>query len=165
MREARPYVKALLACATTPVKQKPWQVFLASIKPLATHNIWQALHVSTQQKSTLLHECLPKATQPQQAFLQLLIEYNRMACVPAIAEQFQAACDKQAGVAHASITTSHAVTTKQQAELTAWANGILHQKVEATFDTDATLIGGAVLRAGDTVVDGSVCATLALLSV
>ena len=54
------------------------------------------------------------------------------------------------------IARIHGLTDTMQAEIIASLKKRLGRDVTLTCSTDATLLGGAIIRAGDLVIDGSV---------
>ena len=66
-------------------------------------------------------------------------------------------------MAEAEITSAHALNDADRAELEAQVAKLAGGRVRATYREDATLLGGAVVRIGSTVYDGSIRAQLAQL--
>jgi len=63
--------------------------------------------------------------------------------------------NEQEGVADVTVTAATALDAKQQETLSAALTRRLQRKVRLHTEVDATLIGGAVIRSGDLVIDGS----------
>ena len=61
------------------------------------------------------------------------------------------------------ITSAAEVPGAQQTQLQAAIGGRLHRQVDIQWSVDESLIAGAVIRAGDLVIDGSVSGELARL--
>ena len=68
--------------------------------------------------------------------------------------------DEHAGMSEAEITSAHALNEADRAELEAQVAKLAGGRVRATYREDASLLGGAVIRLGSTVYDGSIKAQL-----
>ena len=93
-------------------------------------------------------------------FLKLLLEYGRIAVLPEIAEHFEALKAKVENTVDATITSATALSDAQQQEIAAALRARLGRDVRVETEIDENLIGGAVIRAGDVVIDGSLRARL-----
>ena len=68
--------------------------------------------------------------------------------------------DARQGITQATVTSAADLTAEERAELDAALAKLTGKKVQAQFHTDPALIGGAVVRIGSTIYDGSVRAQL-----
>jgi F-type H+-transporting ATPase subunit delta len=93
-------------------------------------------------------------------FLKLLLENDRVAVLPEIAEQFEALKAEVENTVDAVITSAAPLSEAQQQAMAASLKQKLGRDVNVTTVIDETLIGGAVIRAGDVVIDGSLRARL-----
>ncbi len=93
-------------------------------------------------------------------FLRLLLENGRVVALPAIAEQFEALRAKVENTVEAVITSAAPLSAAQQHEMAATLRERFGRDVNITTEIDENLIGGAVIRAGDVVIDGSLRARL-----
>jgi F-type H+-transporting ATPase subunit delta len=84
-----------------------------------------------------------------------LAQNGRLALLPQIALLFDALKDETEGVVDVTVTAATALDAKQQGTLSAALARRLKRQVRLHNEVDATLIGGAVIRAGDLVIDGS----------
>ena len=85
----------------------------------------------------------------------MLTQNGRLELLSEIATLFDALKNEQEGVADVTITAATALDAKQQETLSAALTRRLQKKVRLHTEVDATLIGGAVIRSGDLVIDGS----------
>jgi F-type H+-transporting ATPase subunit delta len=85
----------------------------------------------------------------------MLTQNARLAVLPQISTLFDALKDEEEGMVDVTVTAATALDEKQQEKLTAALTRRLQRKVRLHTEVDATLIGGAVIRAGDLVIDGS----------
>lgn len=98
------------------------------------------------------------------ALLKLLVENNRLTVAPAIAEQFEALRAEAESRIDVEITSAVAIEPRQQEQLADAIGKRLSRDVVVQWKTDESLIAGAVIRAGDLVIDGSVKGELEKLS-
>lgn len=93
-------------------------------------------------------------------FLKLLLENGRVAVLPEIAEQFEAHKAKIENTVDATVTSAAPLSDAQQADIAKALKERLGRDVNVATEIDENLIGGAVIRAGDVVIDGSLRARL-----
>ncbi len=93
-------------------------------------------------------------------FLRLLLENDRVGVLPEIAEQFEALKAKVENTVDAMITSAAPLTEEQQQAMADAMKRRLGRDVRVSTEIDENLIGGAVIRAGDVVIDGSLRARL-----
>jgi F-type H+-transporting ATPase subunit delta len=93
-------------------------------------------------------------------FLAVIMEHQRMNVLHEILDEYHGLADEQAGLAEAEITTAHPLNDQDRAELEAQVGRLAGGRVRATYREDTSLLGGAVVRIGSTVYDGSVRAQL-----
>lgn len=93
-------------------------------------------------------------------FLRLLLENGRVVALPEIAEQFEALRAEVENTVDAVITSAAPLSEAQQQEMAATLRERFGRDVKITTEIDENLIGGAVIRAGDVVIDGSLRARL-----
>lgn len=101
---------------------------------------------------------------PGENLLKLLIENDRISLLPSIADQFDVLKKQAEQVVDVTITTASAIDDSQKNEIAEALKTRLGRNVDITTEVDESLIGGAVIRAGDFVIDGSVRAKLSRLS-
>jgi F-type H+-transporting ATPase subunit delta len=88
-------------------------------------------------------------------FLAVIMDHQRLSELEEILTEYHAVADEQSGVAEAEITSAHPLNDQDRAELEAQVAKLAGGQVRATYRQDATLLGGAVVRLGSTVYDGS----------
>ena len=96
--------------------------------------------------------------------LKLLIENDRLALLPVIAEQVELLKRKAEQIVNVTITAASAIDDSQKNEIAEALKSRLGRNVDITTEVDEGLIGGAVIRAGDFVIDGSVRSKLSRMS-
>ncbi|MGI9221976.1 MAG: F0F1 ATP synthase subunit delta [Woeseiaceae bacterium] len=93
-------------------------------------------------------------------FLKLLLENNRTNVLPEIAEHFEVLKADIENSVEATVTSATPLSSAQQDEIASSLKKRLGREVSITTEIDENLIGGAVIRAGDVVIDGSLRARL-----
>ena len=92
--------------------------------------------------------------------LRLLLENGRVAALPEIAEQFEALKANIENTVDATVTSAAPLSDAQRDEIARSLKKRLGREVRIETEIDESLIGGAVIRAGDVVIDGSLRARL-----
>lgn len=93
-------------------------------------------------------------------FIKLLLENGRVAVLPEIAGHFEALKAKVENTVDAVVTSATKLSKKQIDEIASALQKRLGCDVKVEIKIDENLIGGAVIRAGDVVIDGSLRARL-----
>jgi F-type H+-transporting ATPase subunit delta len=93
-------------------------------------------------------------------FIAVIMDHQRLADLDDILDEYHAVADEQSGLAEAEITSAHQLNDEDRANLEAQVAKLAGGRVRATYRQDATLLGGAVVRIGSTVYDGSIRAQL-----
>jgi len=89
-------------------------------------------------------------------FVRTLADNHRLGYLPEIATLFNTFKDAAEGVADVTVSSASALDAAQQKKLSAALEQRLRRKVRLHYELDPSLIGGAVLRTGDLVIDGSI---------
>ena len=89
-------------------------------------------------------------------FIAVITEHQRLHELNEIVEEFAAAADRDAGVSDAEITSALPLNDADRAELEAQVGKLAGGRIRATYHEDAALLGGAIVKLGSTVYDGSV---------
>ncbi|MGH9557210.1 MAG: ATP synthase F1 subunit delta [Terriglobales bacterium] len=89
-------------------------------------------------------------------FAALLVDNRRIAAIPQIARQFALELDQRLGFAQADITTARDLDDAEKGVLVGRIGRLTGLQVRAQYARDPSLLGGAVVRVGSTVYDGSV---------
>lgn len=88
-------------------------------------------------------------------FMAVIMDHQRLTELDEILAEYHELADEQAGLTEAEITSAHPLNHEDRCELEAQVAKVAGGKVRATYREDATLLGGAVVRIGSTVYDGS----------
>lgn len=158
---SRPYAKAVFELARDSGKLKDWSAQLAALAAAVSDAQLGRLigHpvLTKAQLAAVFGEALAKQLNSEgQSLLRLLTENGRLKCAGAIAEQYEAMRAEAESRVDVEITSAVAVASDQQSALAASIKKRLARDVSVQWKTDEALIAGAVIRAGDLVIDGSV---------
>jgi F-type H+-transporting ATPase subunit delta len=96
-------------------------------------------------------------------FLQALVRNRRQMLIPAIAHEYLDLVDRVEGRVHASVTVAREADDSDRQMIAQQLSRALGKDVVPHFHVDAGILGGLVVRVGDTVLDGSVRRRLATL--
>jgi F-type H+-transporting ATPase subunit delta len=88
--------------------------------------------------------------------IAVLIDHRRMAYLERIIQQLEKELDARMGFAEAQITSARDLGDSEKRALEGQVEKLTGKKVRARFGLDASLLGGAVVRVGSTIYDGSV---------
>ncbi len=88
--------------------------------------------------------------------IAVLISHNRIAHVNEVAEAYRRLLQDQMGIHPAEIVTARELDAKEREALLVQVAELAGGKVDASFKLDESILGGAVVRIGSTVYDGSV---------
>jgi F-type H+-transporting ATPase subunit delta len=83
------------------------------------------------------------------------VQNDRLEALTDISQQYGELVAKANALVNAEVITAKALTADQKSSLAAALETRLGLKVELAETVDATLIGGAIIKAGDMVIDGS----------
>lgn len=93
-------------------------------------------------------------------FVAVVMDHHRLSALTEILAEVAQVADEHAGMSEAEITSAHTLNEADRAELEAQVAKLAGGRVRATYREDASLLGGAVIRLGSTVYDGSIKAQL-----
>src|SRR5580698_4539261 len=158
---ARPYAKAAFAEARGDSMLDAWSGALhtaaAVVGDPRVHSLLGDPHVTPEQLSKLVLDIAGAGLGAHgRNFVQLLAEAGRLNCLTQIAALFDTYKDDAEGIADVTVTSATPLDERQQQSLTAALSRRLKREVRLHCTTDPELLGGAVVRSGDLVIDGSV---------
>ena len=90
----------------------------------------------------------------------MLIDHRRVQFLPRIVDQLEKELDARLGFAEAQVTSARELGDPEKRALEAQVTKLTGKKVRARYGQDASLLGGAVIRVGSTIYDGSVLGQL-----
>jgi F-type H+-transporting ATPase subunit delta len=99
-----------------------------------------------------------------QNFVAILSENRRLQLLPQISHQFEIMKANREKAVDVDLVAAHEMDADQQQKLSDALSAKLERKVNMQVSLDKSLLGGAVIRAGDTVIDGSIRGRLTKLA-
>jgi F-type H+-transporting ATPase subunit delta len=166
---ARPYAKAAFEYALGKKALDDWSGMLATLAQVAQDGdvrervLSNPQLTSTQKADLLLDLCGDAVNDEVGNFLRQVGSKGRLAALPAIAEKFELLKAQQEKRMDVNIVSAFALDDAQQEKLASALAKRLNREISITTQVDSTLLGGVILRAGDTVIDGSVRGRLSRL--
>jgi F-type H+-transporting ATPase subunit delta len=88
-------------------------------------------------------------------FLFVIIDHQRTHLLPEIISAVQEEVKRREGITEAQVSSAVELNKAQKAEMEFTLERLTGKRVEAKFSLEPSLLGGAVVRLGDTVYDGS----------
>jgi F-type H+-transporting ATPase subunit delta len=157
---ARPYAKAAFEYARDARAFGEWSAGLAlaaqivedpGVAPLTKNPQWTA-----EQLATLVTDVGgSKLNAGMQNFVRVLAENHRLLLLPQIAAHFEELRSDAENTVDVQVVSAVPLDAAQTAKLSAALSTRLKRTVRMQNSVDATLLGGAVVRAGDLAIDGS----------
>ncbi len=166
---ARPYAKAVFAEASEKNALDAWSDDLSVLAAFAVDAdmaklIKHPALTSTQQADALIDVCGDKLNEAAKNLVAVLAENKRLALLPEIAELYEELKAKLQNAVDVVVTSAYELSDAQAEKLAAALKAKLQCDVRVTSEVDESLIGGAIIRAGDLVIDGSLTGKLSKLA-
>lgn len=169
---ARPYAKAVFELTHARREPERWSKLLALLAALVGNREARVMLGDPRvpagvRAEVLLELCTRSGHKPdmhERNFVRLLADYGRLAVLPEIAAEYRALREQAERLVEVEMRAAVAVGAAEQDTVRAALEKKLDRKVKLRCVTDPALIGGAVLRAGDLVIDGSVRGKLGRLA-
>ena len=166
---ARPYAKAAFEYAVEAKDVQGWSDSLSLAASVAQQPAVKKLLSSpsataAKQAEAVQDICGDELATACQNFISILSENRRLQLLPQISQQFEimkANLDKAVDV---EVVAASKLDAAQEKALSEALSAKLERKVNLQVSLDKSLLGGAVIRAGDTVIDGSIRGRLTKLA-
>jgi F-type H+-transporting ATPase subunit delta len=172
MREptiAKNYAEALLDLAQKDGDLAKWgrlidQFADAMGSDAKVHVFMESPRVAAAQKNKVLAAALEGQVPTHfLRFLQALVRNRRQMLVPQIATQFHSLVDVVENRVHAAVTVAKPASDEDKRVIAERLSKVVGKQVVPHFYVNPAIVGGLVVRVGDTVLDGSVRKRLATL--
>lgn len=166
---ARPYASAAFEYACEQNTLSEWSEQLALLSVIAAdaqvNQLLDSPAFTREQRGEILLKIgKGKLTQPVENLVKLLAENDRLAAIGDIHVQFEVLKAEHEGTIEATVLSAQALPEAQQKKIIASLEKRLNKKIELKCEIDESLIGGAIIKAGDLVIDGSVKTRLGKLT-
>ncbi len=166
---ARPYAKAAFELAKQNGQLTQWADALGLLAVLSEQqNVVKLVNSPSEtpegKAQKLIGLCADDLSAQGKNFVHALAENRRLPLLPEINAQYQMLKAEQEKSIAVDVVSARELTAEQQAGLTDALTERLQRTVTISVSTDPALLGGAVIRAGDTIIDGSVRGRLTKLA-
>jgi F-type H+-transporting ATPase subunit delta len=158
---ARPYAQAAFKFAQEQHALKDWSEMLLLLAAMAEDPAMQELidspHLTETQLADLFIEIGGERLNDKcRNFLRVLAANRRLPLLPEITALFELQRQEAESTIQAELVSAYPASEEQQAKVIDSLRKRLGREVRLTCSTDSALLGGAIIRAGDLVIDGSV---------
>ena len=166
---ARPYARAVYQQATESTSVDSWSNALALLSAVAEDTAMKAVldnpQAGSEQKAELILKVAgDKLSVAQQNLVKLMAENGRLKALPEVAKQFEVYRAEAEGKIDAEVVSAFPLSSEQAESITSTLKAKLGREVTISTSTDESLIGGVVIKAGDTIIDASMKSQLASLA-
>ena len=158
---ARPYAKAVFQVAVESNDLAGWSQMLRQIalvcKDERVATLLSSPIITAEEQAEKLIGLFGDALTPAaQNVVKVLAYHGRLTLIAEIVELFEVLRAQQEKSVDAMVTTAFEVSDATVDALAAALTKSLNREVKLVANVDPSLIGGAIIRAGDTVIDSSV---------
>ncbi len=157
---ARPYARAIFELAQAENNLQQWSDLLKILSLVVIDPEMRKVISSPRVSSEQLLMIISEVTGNQldslgQNFVKVLIDANRLRLAPFISDLFEKRRAEAEGRVDIDVLTAYELEPQQSSQLSDVMGKRLGKKVSISAKVDESLIGGIVIRAGDTVIDSS----------
>ena len=166
---ARNYAEALLALARTADALEGWGVMISAVSDAITSderlaNFLAAPQVAADAKNAVLEKAFATALpRPLVRFLQKLVQNRRQMLIPEIAVEYSNLVDEAEGPVHAQVTLAREASAADREAIARQLSARLGKTVVPHVSVNPAILGGVIVKVGDSVMDGSVRKRLGML--
>lgn len=166
---ARPYAKAVYEFAVDHNSLDGWSNMLGTAAEAVGHEEMKEFLSSPrvtaeQQAETVIEVCGNKINEKAANLVRILAENKRLSLIPDVRRLFEELRAEAQRTVDVTVTTAYDLDDAVVEKLKETLGRKLDREVTLSSRIDQSLLGGVVIRAGDTVIDGSVKGKLAKLA-
>jgi len=120
--------------------------------------VWETPSITAEQKRAVLDAIVTRQgiSRTVRNFVAVLIDHRRIHFLGPIVKQFELELNQRLGFIEAEITSARELTQADRSTLEARMEKLTGKKVKARYTRDESILGGAVVKIGSTIYDGSV---------
>lgn len=157
---ARPYARAVFEQAKAAGELAQWSGMLRLLNQIVADPMMQSLIKNPKVDhdrlaGIVVDVCGGQLNLPGRNFVRILVDAGRLSVAPQIYRLFEEKKAEAEGVAEVVVISAYPLEDQQQENIKQVMARRLGKKIEITTHVDPSLIGGAVIRAGDSVIDAS----------
>ncbi|MCK5897146.1 MAG: F0F1 ATP synthase subunit delta [Cocleimonas sp.] len=158
---ARPYARAVFEMAKESDALTDWSDSLSFMGAMAGNaDVAALLETPKMAKQAgadaFIQLCDDKLDDKAKNLVKTLAENNRIKLFPEISALFDVLKDEQEGSVEAIVTTARKLTKAEEKSIATALKKRLGREVKLKVSIDKALLGGAIIQAGDLVIDGSI---------
>ncbi len=162
---ARPYARAVFELAKETSSLPQWSDDLFLLASVSADKRVSVLLINpsfTREKKAdmLISICKGKVSEQTENLVKLMAENNRLALLPEVLVLYEQLKSEDEGTVDAELISAFEVTDAQKKAIQASLKKRFGQEVNLDISIDKDLIGGAIIKAGDLVIDGSISTRL-----
>ena len=166
---ARPYAQAVFETATEESKLTEWSEMLGLLEAVVTDAQMKSVLTSPKLDAAALSDfvhgvCGDALSEKGSNLVKVLADARRLSFIPELSKLYEQLRAEAEGVIEVGVTSAYELSPEQEATISEAMANRLGRKVEITNDIDDSLIGGVIIRAGDSVIDASVKGRLKALA-
>ncbi len=166
---ARPYARAVFELANGKGRLRAWSDRLALMAAVVSNDTMKTLlsnpRLSANEAAALvIRTCGDDISDDTVNLLNMLAENGRLGQLPMIAALFNRFRDDAEGTVEAEVISAMPLSEAQKTAIAKALKQRLGRDVQLNCSVNEDLVGGAVIRAGDLVIDGSAVEHLRQLS-
>lgn len=158
---SRNYADALLALARKADDPHGWGTMLRQVanaidSDITLRQFLESPRIAGDIKSKVLTTALSdRVPRIFLRFIQMLVQNRRQGLIPRIADEYDTLLDESLDIVHARVTVAKPIDDGEKDALTASLTKTVGRQVVPHIEVDPRILGGVVVRMGDTVMDGS----------
>ena len=120
--------------------------------------VWETPSITAEQKRAVLDAIVARQgiSRTVRNFVAVLIDHRRIHFLGPIVKQFELELNQRLGFVEAEITSARELNQADRSTLEARMEKLTGKKVKARYTRDESILGGAVVKIGSTIYDGSV---------
>ena len=124
--------------------------------------VWENPAIPAAKKRDVLDAIVAREaiSPPVRNFVAVLMDHRRIPFLLQIISAFEQELNQRLGIAEAEVTTARDLDDAEKRSLEAQVQKLTGKKVKASYSRDRSILGGAVIKVGSTIYDGSVLGQL-----
>jgi F-type H+-transporting ATPase subunit delta len=165
----RNYAETLLVLAKRESQQEEWGTLIESLadgmrEDHTFRTFLESPKLAASQKIEIMQKALGKRVPPVfLRFLATVITKRRQMVIPEIASEYRALIDESEDRVHANVTVAREPAQPERDALARQLSRLFGKRVVPHISLNPAILGGVIVKVGDTVMDGSVRRRLATL--
>ena len=166
---AKNYAEALLELARRAEDPAGWGKLIRDVatgmqQDVTVLHFLESPKISEAQKNEVFFQALgDRVPRHFLRFLQILVKKRRQMLIPQISSEYDKLLDVHEGRVHASVTVARETSAVDEARIAEQLSRVIGKTVVPHTTVNPAILGGVIVKIGDTVMDGSVRRRLARL--